>query len=130
MTWILVAFDDYTLGAVIDDARVRSLEESREFLVLTPENPDFGDENASEDGYLSTLDDCLARLRDEGVEIRHQWIPGEDIEQEIVDVGHENSAEGVVIAHHNPDAAFPDPGAFDDALRRQLDVAVDVISLE
>jgi hypothetical protein len=38
--------------------------------------------------------------------------------------------EGVVIAHHNPDGSIPDPEAFDDSLREELDLPLDVISLE
>lgn len=131
MTCILVAFDDYTLGAVVDDARIKSLDGKRSFLLLTPEARNWGEEALEPDGhYLTTLDEQLDKLQGEGVSIEHRWIPGNDLEREIVDAGLECGADGVVIAHHNPDAAFPDPGTFDDALRRDLSVPVDVIGVE
>jgi hypothetical protein len=130
MSWLLVAFDDYTLAAVLDDARVRSLDEQGEFILLTPNSPRWGDENTPEDQYLVTLDDKLAFLRSEEVIIEHEWIPGEDLEQEIIEYGRSHGAEGVVIAHHNPNEAIPDPDAFDDAIRAELGVVLDVISVE
>jgi hypothetical protein len=57
-------------------------------------------------------------------------VPGEDLEAEIVEVGRAHVIEGVVIAHHNPDGSIPDPEAFDDSLREELDLPLDVISLE
>jgi len=131
MTWLLVAFDDDTLAAVLDDARVRSLEGEPEFLLLTPSSARWGDESrGASDEYLTSLDDRISALRDEGVAIEHEWIPGEDLEQEIVDAGRSHGAEGVVIAHHNPNESIPDPEAFDDIIREELGVALDVISLE
>ncbi|MFY9265906.1 MAG: hypothetical protein WAO61_10875 [Solirubrobacterales bacterium] len=130
MTWVLVAFDDDTLAAVLDDARVRSLDGESEFLLLTPRSPRWGDERAEGAVYLSTLDDRVEALQEENVTIEHEWIPGDDLEAEIVETGAAHSATGVVIAHHNPGAAIPDPEAFDDAIRRELGVPLDVISLE
>ena len=64
------------------------------------------------------------------IAIDHEWVPGEDLENEIVESGRSHGAEGVVIAHHNPSDAIPDPTAFDDAIRDELGVPLDVISLE
>ena len=131
MTWVLVAFDDDTLAAVLDDARIRSLDSSSDFVLLTPNVSRWGDERSiSGDGYLKTLDDRVDALRDEGVSLEHEWVPGEDLETEIVESGRSHGAEGVVIAHHNPNDAIPDPTAFDDAIRDELGVPLDVISLE
>jgi hypothetical protein len=131
MTWVLVAFDDDTLAAVLDDARVRSLDSTSDFVLLTPRESRWGDERSPDgNGYLVTLDDKVEWLRGEGVVIEHEWVPGEDLEAEIVDSGRSHGAEGVAIAHHNPNDAIPDPDAFDDAIRDQLGVPLDVISLE
>ena len=130
MTWLLVAFDDDTLAAVLDDARVRSLDGQGEFLLLTPSSRRWGDERRLGAEYLTTLDERLAALRSEGVVIEQEWVPGEDLETEIADAGRGHFAEGVVIAHHNPNDAIPDPQAFDDAIREELGVPLDVISLE
>jgi hypothetical protein len=131
MTWLLVAFDDDTLAAVLDDARVRSLDSSSDFVLLTPNASRWGDERSSTgDGYLHTLDEKIDALREEGVAIDHEWVPGEDLESEVVESGRSHGAEGVVIAHHNPSDAIPDPTAFDDAIRDELGVPLDVISLE
>ncbi len=130
MTCLLVAFDDDTLAAVIDDARVRSLDTSDAFVLLTPNNARWGNERDQEDGYLSELEPSVERLAGEGVAISHEWLPGEDLVQEVVDAGRRLEANGVVIAHHNPDYAIPRPGDFDDAIRTELGVALDVISLE
>jgi hypothetical protein len=129
MSWLLVAFDDYTLSAVLDDARVRSLDDGSEFILVTPNSPRWG-ESGNAEAYLESLDDRLSSLRDEGVPIEHDWVPGEDLEQEIIEFGRAHGAEGVVIAHHNPNDAIPDPEAFDDAIREELGVALDVISVE
>lgn len=130
MSWILVAFDDYTLAAVLDDARVRSLDDRSEFILVTPTSPRWGDERLPDEGYMHTLDDKLSALREEGVPVEHEWVPGEDLEQEIVEFGRAHDAEGVVIAHHNPNESIPDPEAFDDSIREELGVALDVISVE
>jgi hypothetical protein len=131
MTWLLVAFDDDTLAAVLDDARVRSLDGTNDFVLLTPQAARWGDERTEgDDGYLTTLEERLESLRHEGVLVDHDWVPGEDLESEIVEAGRSHAAEGVVIAHHNPNDAIPDPTAFDDAIRDQLGVPLDVISLE
>lgn len=130
MTWMIVAFDDDTLAAVIDDARVRSLDEDRGFVLVTPRSDRWGNERTDGDNYLQGLDDRVDGLRTEGVEIDHEWVPGEDLEAEIVEVGRAHAVDGVVIAHHNPDESIPDPEAFDDAIREELDLPLDVISLE
>lgn len=130
MSWILVAFDDDTLGAVLDDARVRSLDSAEQFVLLTPRSQRWGDEQRDDDGYLATLDQRVGALREEGVRIDHEWIPGEEIETEIIEIGRRHGAAGVVIAHHNPSSAIPDPEAFDEAIRAELGVPLDVISLE
>ncbi|MGH2959853.1 MAG: hypothetical protein ACRDKE_09625 [Solirubrobacterales bacterium] len=130
MTWMIVAFDDDTLAAVLDDARVRSLDENRGFVLVTPRSDRWGNERSVDSKYLTTLDDRVDSLRNEGVEIEHEWVPGEDLEAEIVEVGRAHTIEGVVIAHHNPDGSIPDPAAFDDSLREELDLPLDVISLE
>ncbi|MGH2905212.1 MAG: hypothetical protein ACRDKI_00405 [Solirubrobacterales bacterium] len=131
MTWVLVAFDDDTLAAVLDDARIRSLDSTSDFVLLTPNVSRWGDERSIDgDGYLETLDKRVDALRGEGVALEHEWLPGDDLETEIVESGRSHSAEGVVIAHHNPNDAIPDPTAFDDAIRDELGVPLDVISLE
>lgn len=130
MTWMIVAFDDDTLAAVIDDARVRSLDEDRGFVLVTPRSDRWGNERAEGDNYLKDLDDRVDALRTEGVEIEHEWVAGEDLEAEIVEVGRAHAVDGVVIAHHNPDETIPDPEAFDDAIREELSLPLDVISLE
>src|SRR3954452_15256111 len=131
MTWVLVAFDDDTLAAVLDDARVRSLDSASDFVLLTPNASRWGDErSANGEEYLNTLDEKVDGLRNEGLSIDHEWVPGDDLETEIVESGRSHGAEGVVIAHHNPNDAIPDPTAFDDAIRDQLGVPLDVISLE
>jgi hypothetical protein len=131
MTWVLVAFDDDTLAAVLDDARVRSLDSASDFVLLTPRASRWGDERTGGDEkYLITLDEKVQSLRGEGVAIEHEWVPGEDLESEIVESGRSHGAEGVAIAHHNPNDAIPDPTAFDDAIRDELGVPLDVISLE
>ncbi len=130
MTWLLVAFDDDTLAAVLDDARVRSLDGTHDFLLLTPSSSRWGDERRTSGDYLDTLDQRIRALRAEGVAIEHQWVPGDDLENEISGAGRGLAAEGVVIAHHNPNHAIPDPEAFDDAIREELGVPLDVISLE
>lgn len=130
MTWMLVAFDDDTLAAVIDDARVRSLDESEEFLLLTPSSDRWGNERPADQAYLSTLDDRLDAIRAEGVVIEHEWVTGDEFESEIIESGKGHAVDGVVIAHHNPGDAIPDPEAFDDAIREELAVPLDVISLE
>ncbi|MBI4898345.1 MAG: hypothetical protein HY827_08245 [Actinobacteria bacterium] len=130
MKWLLVALDDDTLAAVLDDARVRSLEGSGDFILLTPATNRWGDERSDDDGYLATLDKCVGVLRAEGVKIEHETVPGDDLRNEIVDACRNRSIEGVVIAHHNPSNAIPDPEAFDDAIREELGVPLDVISLE
>lgn len=127
---MIVAFDDDTLAAVLDDARVRSLDEERGFVLVTPRSDRWGNERSVDSKYLTELDDRVDALRKEGVEIEHEWVPGEDLEAEVVEVGRAHVIEGVVIAHHNPDTSIPDPEAFDDALREQLDLPLDVISLE
>lgn len=127
---MIVAFDDDTLAAVLDDARVRSLDEDRDFVLVTPRSERWGNERSQESEYLTELDDRVDQLRDEGVEIEHEWVSGEDLEAEIVEVGRAHMVDGVVIAHHNPGESIPDPGAFDDAIREQLDLPLDVISLE
>ena len=127
----MIAFDDDTLAAVLDDARVRSLEGQPEFVLLTPRDQRWGNErDQSDDAYLHDLDAGVRRLQDEGVKITHEWLPGVDLVQEVVDTGRRHGTAGAVIAHHNPDYAIPDPGEFDDAIRRELDIALDVISLE
>lgn len=130
MTWMLVAFDDDTLAAVLDDARVRSLEGDGEFLLVTPTTDRWGNERPAGDAYLHSLDDRIALLRTEGVSVEHEWVPGEDLVEEVVETGKGHLVDGVVIAHHNPGAAIPDPEAFDDAIREELAVPLDVISLE
>lgn len=127
---MLVAFDDDTLAAVLDDARIRSLDGSSEFVLGTPKTSRWGDERHAEGAYLSTLADRIAALRTEGVTVDHAWLPGEELIDEIADLGRERAVEGVVIAHHNPNDAIPDPEAFDDAIRERLGVPLDVISLE
>jgi hypothetical protein len=130
MTWLLVAFDDDTLAAVLDDARVRSLDGTHDFLLLTPSSNRWGHERRTSGDYLGTLDERIRVLRSEGVAIEHQWLPGDDLENEIAGAGRGGLAEGVVIAHHNPNHAIPDPEAFDDTIREELGVPLDVISLE
>jgi len=130
MTWMIVAFDDDTLAAVLDDARVRSLDEERGFVLVTPRSDRWGNERSVDSKYLTGLDDRVDALRQEGVEIEHEWVPGDDLEAEIIEVGRAHVIEGVVIAHHNPDGSIPDPEAFDDSLREELDLPLDVISLE
>ncbi len=130
MSWLLVAFDDDTLAAVLDDARVRSLSDAEGFVLLTPKNSRWGNEHETNGHYLKDLDDGVQRLNDEGVKISHEWIRGEDLVEEVVEAGRRLKAKGVAIAHHNPDYAIPNPGEFDDAIRRELGVALDVISLE
>jgi hypothetical protein len=46
MTWMIVAFDDDTLAAVLDDARVRSLDEDRGFVLVTPRSDRWGNERS------------------------------------------------------------------------------------
>ncbi|MBJ7347544.1 MAG: hypothetical protein JHC87_03110 [Thermoleophilaceae bacterium] len=131
MSWLLIAVDDDTLAAVLDDARVRSLEGNPEFVLVTPRDQRWGNErDQNDDTYLHDLDAGVRRLQDEGVRITHEWLTGGDLVQEVVEVGRRRGATGAVIAHHNPDYAIPDPGDFDDAIRRELDIALDVISLE
>jgi hypothetical protein len=127
---MIVAFDDDTLAAVLDDARVRSLDEERGFVLVTPRSDRWGNERSVDSKYLTELDDRVDALRKEGVEIEHEWVPGDDLEAEIIEVGRAHVIEGVVIAHHNPDGSIPDPEAFDDSLREELDLPLDVISLE
>jgi hypothetical protein len=127
---MIVAFDDDTLAAVLDDARVRSLDEDRDFVLVTPRSDRWGNERAQQEIYLSELDDRVDQLRNEGVEIEHEWVSGEDLEAEIIEVGRAHMVDGVVIAHHNPGESIPDPEAFDDVIREQLDLPLDVISLE
>jgi 3-dehydroquinate dehydratase len=130
MSWMIVAFDDDTLGAVLDDARVRSLDDTRDFVLVTPRSDRWGNERAAGEDYLTELDDRVDLLRAEGVEIEHEWVPGEDLIDELVEVGRAHAVDGVVIAHHNPDDSIPDPESFDDRLRQELDLPLDVISLE
>lgn len=130
MTCLLVAFDDDTLAAVIDDARVRSLDDANAFVLLTPNNARWGNERDQDGGYLRELEPSISKLAAEGVAISHEWLPGEDLVQEVVEAGRRLEVDGVVIAHHNPDYAIPRPGEFDDAIRSELGVALDVISLE
>ncbi|MBJ7353983.1 MAG: hypothetical protein JHC98_04090 [Thermoleophilaceae bacterium] len=130
MTWMIVAFDDDTLAAVLDDARVRSLDEDRGFVLVTPRSDRWGNERSVDSEYLTELDDRVDALRKEGVEVEHEWVPGEDLEAEVVEVGRAHSVDGVVIAHHNPDESIPDPEAFDDLIREELSLPLDVISLE
>ena len=80
MTWMIVAFDDDTLAAVLDDARVRSLDEERGFVLVTPRSDRWGNERSVDSKYLTELDDRVDALRKEGVEIEHEWVPGEDLE--------------------------------------------------
>lgn len=130
MSWMIVAFDDDTLSAVLDDARVRSLDDDRGFVLVTPRADRWGNERPADTEYLTELDARVDQLRAEGVSIEHEWVPGEDLEEELVEIGRTHEVEGVVIAHHNPDDSIPDPEAFDDAIRQQLDLPLDVISLE
>ncbi|MBJ7459396.1 MAG: hypothetical protein JHD02_09440 [Thermoleophilaceae bacterium] len=130
MTWMIVAFDDDTLAAVLDDARVRSLDEDRDFVLVTPRSDRWGNERSVDSPYLTSLDDRVDGLRKEGVEIEHEWVAGEDLEGEVIEVGRAHEVDGVVIAHHNPDKSIPDPGAFDDSIREELGLPLDVISLE
>ncbi len=130
MSWLIIAFDDDTLAAVLDDARVRSLDDSHDFVLVTPRSDRWGNERSQDSEYLTELDDRVAELRDEGVEIEHEWVPGEDLEAEVIEVGRAHAVDGVVIAHHNPGDSIPDPEAFDDTLREALDLPLDVISLE
>lgn len=127
---MIVAFDDDTLAAVLDDARVRSLDESRDFVLVTPRSDRWGNERPATTEYLTELGERVDLLRDEGVEIEHEWVPGEDLESEIIEIGRAHAVDGVVIAHHNPGESIPDPEAFDDAIREALDLPLDVISLE
>lgn len=130
MTWMIVAFDDDTLAAVIDDARVRSLDDDRGFVLVTPRSDRWGNEHNEAAGYLEQLGDRVEALRSEGVEIEHEWVPGEDLESELIEVGRAHAVDGVVIAHHNPGETIPDPEAFDDKIREELELPLDVISLE
>ena len=130
MTWMIVAFDDDTLAAVLDDARVRSLDGADEFLLVTPRSDRWGNERGVDDAYLDELDERIGALREEGLEIEHEWVAGEDLEDEIISTGRSHEIEGVVIAHHNPDEAIADPETFDDTIREALDLPLDVISLE
>lgn len=127
---MIVAFDDDTLAAVLDDARVRSLDDSPEFLLITPRSDRWGNERAESSEYMTSLDDRVDSLRSEGVAIEHEWVAGEDLEAELIELGRAHAVDGVVIAHHNPGDAIPDPEAFDDAIREALDLPLDVISLE
>lgn len=127
---MIVAFDDDTLAAVIDDARVRSLDDDRGFVLVTPRSDRWGNERNDGEHYLDQLEERVGVLRDEGVEIEHEWVPGEDLEAEIVEVGRAHAVDGVVIAHHNPGETIPDPEAFDDTIREELELPLDVISLE
>jgi hypothetical protein len=127
---MIVAFDDDTLAAVLDDARVRSLDEDRGFVLVTPRSDRWGNERSVDTEYLTTLDDRVDALRQEGVEIEHEWVAGEELEAEVVEVGRAHAVDGVVIAHHNPDESIPDPEAFDDLIREELSLPLDVISLE
>jgi hypothetical protein len=127
---MIVAFDDDTLAAVLDDARVRSLDENRGFVLVTPRSDRWGNERSVDSEYLTELDDRVDGLRGEGVEIEHEWVPGEDLEAEVVEMGRAHSVDGVVIAHHNPGESIPDPEAFDDLIREALNLPLDVISLE
>ncbi|MFT4049720.1 MAG: hypothetical protein QM648_07755 [Solirubrobacterales bacterium] len=130
MSWMIVAFDDDTLAAVLDDARVRSLDESRDFVLVTPRSARWGNESSPDEEYLDELEARVDVLRSEGVEIEHEWVAGEDLEAELIEVGSAHEIDGVVIAHHNPGEAIPDPEAFDDAIREALGLPLDVISLE
>jgi hypothetical protein len=130
MTWMLVAFDDDTLAAVLDDARVRSLDDDSEFLLLTPTARRWGNQRSESEDYLDSLSDRVDSLRDEGVTIEHEWVPGEDLDAEIIESGRGHGVDGLVIAHHNPGEAIPDPEAFDDHIREELAVPLDLISLE
>lgn len=130
MTWMIVAFDDDTLAAVLDDARVRSLDGATDFLLVTPRSDRWGNERALDEEYLTELDDRIDALRGEDVDVEHEWVPGEDLEGEIVESGRAHDVEGVIIAHHNPDGSIPDPEAFDDHIREALGLPLDVISLE
>ncbi len=127
---MIVAFDDDTLAAVLDDARVRSLDEDRGFVLVTPRSDRWGNERSNGSEYLTELGERVNALRDEGVEIEHEWVPGEDLDSEIVEVGRAHEVDGVVIAHHNPGESIPDPEAFDDMIREALGLPLDVISLE
>lgn len=126
---MIVAFDDDTLTAVLDDARVRSLDDDREFVLVTPRSDRWGNEHA-EDHYLAEIDDRVDTLRSEEVEIEHQWVAGDDLIEEVIELGRAHAIDGVVIAHHNPGDLIPDPEAFDDAIREALELPLDVISLE
>lgn len=127
---MIVAFDDDTLAAVLDDVRVRSLDDSAEFVLVTPRSDRWGNERSVDSEYLTSLDDRVDDLRKEGVDIEHEWVEGEDLEAELIELGRAHAVDGVVIAHHNPDESIPDPEAFDDAIREALDLPLDVISLE
>src|SRR3954465_3761146 len=122
MTWMIVAFDDDTLAAVLDDARVRSLDEDRGFVLVTPRSARWGNERSVDSEYLTELDDRVDGLRGEGVEIEHEGVPGVDLEAEVVEIGRAHGVEGVVIAHHNPGESIPDPEAFDDLIREELNL--------
>ncbi len=130
MTWMIVAFDDDTLAAVLDDARVRSLDGATDFLLVTPRSDRWGNERALDEEYLTELDERIDALRGEDVDVDHEWVPGEDLAGEIVEAGRAHDVEGVIIAHHNPDGSIPDPEAFDDHIREALGLPLDVISLE
>ena len=129
MTWMIVAFDDDTLSAVLDDARVRSLDGERDFVLVTPRSDRWGNQR-SDDEYLAAVTDQVDELRQEGVEIDHEWVPGGDLLEEVLELGRAHAVDGVVIAHHNPGDMIPDPDAFDDAIREELELPLDVISLE
>lgn len=130
MTWMLVAFDDDTLAAVLDDARVRSLDDDQDFVLVTPRSERWGDEPTAEGDYLVELPEDLGRLREEGIDVEHEWIAGDDLEEELIETGRAHDVDGVIIAHHNPDDSIPDPEAFDDRIREELELPLDVISLE
>jgi hypothetical protein len=127
---MIVAFDDDTLGAVLDDARVRSLDGDRDFVLVTPRSDRWGNERGLDDRYLAELGERVGALREEGVDIEHEWVAGEDLDSEVIEIGRAHAVDGVVIAHHNPDGSIPDPDSFDDAIREALDLPLDVISLE
>jgi hypothetical protein len=130
MTWMIVAFDDDTLSAVLDDARVRSLDTNAGFVLVTPRSDRWGNERGLDDAYLAELNERVGALRDEGMEIEHEWVAGDQLDAELIEIGRAHMVEGVVIAHHNPNGAIPDPDRFDDAIREALELPLDVISLE
>ena len=121
MTWMIVAFDDDTLAAVLDDARVRSLESDRDFVLVTPRSDRWGNERSVDERVPDHARRPRRRAAHRGRRRSStSGCPARTSRPRSSRSGARHSVEGVVIAHHNPDDSIPDPEAFDDAIREEL----------